>query len=251
MKTLKYTILAGILAIAASLTAAGRNTEKLVFDLHAGINIGGTTPMPFPVEIREIRGFNPLFLPYLEGNVTFWPDAGQWGITSGLRFEYKGMRTVAGVKNYSMEIIGDDGSRMAGVWTGTVATRMKSSYVTIPVLAAFKATDRIHVKAGIFASFLMEGDFGGQVYDGYLRVGDPTGDKINFSDGAVATYDFSNELAPAGYGIQLGADWRFREHLKLYADLSWALSDAFKKSFNTITFSMYPVYARLGVGYSF
>lgn len=250
MKTARYILMALAVAALSFHEADARRSGKWTFDLNAGINIGGATPIPMPVEIRELKSFNPLFLPYLEADATYWASP-KWGVLGGIRFEYKGMKTVARVKNYGMEIIGDDGSRMAGNWTGMVATRMKNSYVSIPVLAVFKATGDIHVKAGLFGSFLMDGDFGGKVYDGYLREGDPTGDKINFGEDAVAAYEFSTDLSPFHYGVQIGADWRFYESLKLYANLSWSFSDAFKPSFKTITFDMYPVYASLGVGYTF
>mgnify|MGYP000019570274 FL=1 len=59
------------------------------------------------------------------------------GIITGLRLENKGMRTKATVKNYNMEIIGYDGNRLKGNWTGGVRTKVQNSYITIPVLAAY------------------------------------------------------------------------------------------------------------------
>ena len=67
----------------------------------------------------------------------------------------------------------------------------------------------------------------------------------------AAPYDFSNQLRNFQWGVQLGADWEAFKHLKLYADLSWGLNDAFKKDFNTITFSMYPIYLNAGIAYLF
>ena len=40
----------------------------------------------------------------------------------------------------------------------------------------------------------MDGDFSGHVYEGYLRKDDPTGEKVNFNNGAIASYDFSSDL---------------------------------------------------------
>ena len=59
-----------------------------------------------------------------------------------------------------------------------------------------------------YVSYLTEGDFSGHVYDGYLREGDPTGPKIEFKDGRIATYDFSNRLRRFVYGAQMGISWR-------------------------------------------
>lgn len=100
------------------------------------------------------------------------------------------MRTKATVKNYNMEIIGYDGNRLKGNWTGGVRTKVQNSYITIPVLAAYKLNPRTTLKLGPYFSYLMDGDFSGHVYEGYLRENNPTGDKINFTNGAIATYDF-------------------------------------------------------------
>ncbi len=98
------------------------------------------------------------------------------------------MRTKATVKNYNMEIIGYDGNRLKGNWTGGVRTKVQNSYITIPVLAAYKLNPRTTLKLGPYFSYLMDGDFSGHVYEGYLRETNPTGDKINFTNGAIATY---------------------------------------------------------------
>ena len=90
-------------------------------DLKAGINIGGFSPLPLPVEIRSIDSYNPTLAVQLGLDITKWIDDSRiWGITSGLRFENKNMTTRATVKNYGMEIIGGDGNRMKGNWTGGV-----------------------------------------------------------------------------------------------------------------------------------
>ena len=75
------------------------------FDLKAGINIGGFSPLPLPVEIRSIDSYNPTLAVQLGLDITKWIDDSRiWGITSGLRFENKNMTTRATVKNYGMEI---------------------------------------------------------------------------------------------------------------------------------------------------
>ena len=87
--------------------------------MKAGFNIGGTSPLPLPQEIRAITGYSPNVCFAIEGNVTKWFDKDKkWGMILGLRLENKGMETKARVKNYGMEIIGDGGEHLAGNWTG-------------------------------------------------------------------------------------------------------------------------------------
>ena len=87
----------------------------LEYEVKAGFNIGGTAPIPLPVEIRDITGYNPTMAVAIEGNVTKWFDQEKkWGMRIGIRLDSKGMKTNAKVKNYGMEIIGEGGERIKG-----------------------------------------------------------------------------------------------------------------------------------------
>lgn len=224
----------------------------LEYEVNAGFNIGGTAPLPLPKEIRSIKGYSPNINLALEGNIIKWLDKyKKWGIMLGLRLESKGMETKAQTKNYGMEIIGQGGERMKGNWTGMVKTKFRASYFTIPVLAAYKISQRVRISGGPFISIQTSGDFSGHVYDGYLREGNPTGNKVNFTGSSVAPYDFSEDLRTILWGLQVGFTWRAFKHLNVYSNLTWGLNDVFKKDFNTITFAMYPIYLNVGFGYSF
>jgi hypothetical protein len=224
----------------------------LEYEVKAGFNIGGTSPLPLPAEIRKIKSYNPSMSIGIEGNVTKWfgPER-KWGARIALRLENKGMTTDARVKNYGMEIIGDGGEHVKGNWTGDVKTKVKNSYITVPVLAVYRFNNRLRGNIGVFASYMTEGDFSGHVYEGYLREGDPTGNKVNFSDGKTAPYDFSKDLRRFAWGPEAGIEWRAFKHLNVCGDLTWGVNDIFKKDFDTITFSMYPIYLNVGFAYLF
>ena len=224
----------------------------LEYEVKAGFNIGGTAPIPLPVEIRDITGYNPTMAVAIEGNVTKWFDQEKkWGMRIGIRLDSKGMKTNANVKNYGMEIIGEGGERIKGNWTGYVKTNVKNTYLSFPVLATHQFNRRFSMNLGPYFAYMLEGDFSGNVYDGYLREGDPTGNKVVFADGKNAPYDFSKNLRRFQWGAQLGAEWRAFKHLNVYADLTWGLNDIFQKDFDTITFAMYPIYLNVGFGYAF
>ena len=224
----------------------------LEYEVKAGFSLGGMAPMPLPEEIRSINRYNPSMAIAIEGNVTKWlGQSKRWGLAVGLRLENKGMVTEATVKNYNMEITGGAGEVISGVWTGDVKTKVRNSYLTVPILAAYKLSSRWNIKAGPYVSYLTSGEFSGNVFDGYLRNQDPTGSKIEFTDGKSATYDFSKDLRNFQWGAQLGAEWRAFKHLNVYADLTWGLNDMFLSDFETISFAMYPIYLNLGFGYAF
>ena len=223
----------------------------LEYEVKTGFNIGGATPLPLPREIRALTGYSPNVNLALEGDIIKWLGKEEkWGFIIGLRLETKGMEAEARTKNYSMEII-MDGRRMAGNWTGMVKTKYRASYFTVPVLAAWKVSDRVRLSAGPYVSIKTSGDFSGYVFDGYLREGGPTGDKVECYNEIQPSYDFSDELRTFQWGVQAGVTWRAFKHLNVHADLQWGLNDIFQKDFDTITFAMYPIYLNVGFGYAF
>lgn len=222
-------------------------TIGLEYRLKAGFNIGGTSPIPLPAEIRKINSYNPTTAFSIEGDVIKMFE-NKWGISAGVRLETKGMKTDATVKNYHMKMIASDGGEMEGQWTGGVTTTVKQSLLTIPVLAVYKISNRWEMELGPWFSYLISGEFFGTAYDGYLRDGDPVGEKVNVSS---ATYNFDNDLRRFQCGMQLGAQWRAFSHLNVSANLTWGVMPIFKKDFDTITFNMFPIYANLGFAYVF
>ena len=111
----KYILLLAITLVSVHTWAQENRTKTLInaalhgweYELKAGFIIGGTLPLPFPEEIRNIKSYNPTLSITIEGNMTKWlGEQKRWGVVTGLRLENKGMRTKAEVKNYGMEIIG-------------------------------------------------------------------------------------------------------------------------------------------------
>lgn len=216
--------------------------------LSAGFNVGGTAPLPLPREIRSIDGFNPLLNIAIEGDVQKRLAGSQWGVLVGLRLENKGMKTDATVKNYHMEMTADDGGYMEGSWTGHVKTKVRTTYLTVPVLATYAVNSRWQVAAGPYISYMFEGEFSGEAYDGYLRNVDPTGEKAEVTH---ASYNFSNDLRRFQWGVQAGVEFKAYKHLAAHAGLQWGLNGIFPHDFTAVTFSMYPVYANVGFSYLF
>lgn len=256
-----YRVIAALLLVSAIIPANAQDTQEkehkgllrsalvgLNYKIKAGFNIGGTSPLPLPREIREIRSYNPTLAIAIEGDVCKRFDHSKWGMLIGLRLETKGMKTDARVKNYHMEMTADDGGYMTGAWTGYVKTKVRNTYLSFPVLATCQVSKRWEVRFGPYFSYVMDRDFSGSAYDGYLRNIDPTGEKAYVTN---ATYDFSDDLRRFQWGLQLGGEWRAYKHLSLYADIEWGLNSIFPKGFESVTFDMYPIYANLGFAYVF
>lgn len=265
MKRINILLTAAMLGAATAATAANNEIKdgpsrdyapgsflgSLDYEVQAGLNIGGASPMPLPAEIRRIDGFDPGMNLMIGVKAVKWinPDS-KWGVGVALRFESKGMTTNATVKNYGMEII-DDGARVSGRWTGKVHTTYKTSQFTLPITAEYRINKRWSVNAGPYIALAMENKFDGYVHDGYLREGDPTGEKAVFEGDSRAVYDFSDNLRKFQWGVMAGASWVAYKHLSVNANLAWGCQGIFQSSFKTITFSMYPIFLNIGFGYKF
>lgn len=227
-------------------------TQNTAYQVRTQFSIGGSTPLGIPAEIREINSYNPTLQLGLELNATKWFTAEQrWGMRVGIRFEGRGMKTDARVKNYYTQIDGDEGKQTKGYFTGNVKTKMKNSYVTFPILALYQVNDKWNVYGGVYLSGLIDQDFTGYVYDGVLREGNPLGTPVEFEDGAKGEYDFSGELNRFQWGTELGFEYKMNDQFRLFSDLNWGLNNLFKKDFDAITFKMYSIYLNVGFGYQF
>ena len=248
MKKIAATIL--MLTIAILSLSAQESTPKWEFDAKIGVNIGGTSPIPLPEEIRKIESYSPQFAPTIEATATRRIN-GRWGVSCGLRAEKRAMSTQAQVKNYRTEIIGEGGNKLRGNWTGKVHTECDNLYLTIPLQAVYRLNKHFDFSGGVFFSYLLDGSFDGYVNDGYLRKDNPTGDKIVFDKANKGTYDFSNEINNFSWGVQAAAHWNTSDRVKLSAQLTWGANELFKSSFKTISFAMYPIYLNIAAGYRF
>lgn len=224
-------------------------TVGMEFRLKAGIAIGGTAPLPIPLQIQGVEGFKPGINTSLEAE--FVQDFNSpFGFSTGLRLETKGMTTNASVKNYGMSL-SQGGQDISGYWWGMVETQVSNSYLTLPILFLWKPSERWDIKIGPYGSFVINRQFSGYAYNGYFRAGDPTGEKTVFEGDNKAPYDFHKNISRWDWGVQLAADWRAFPHLLVGLDLTWGMKDMFKKDFETIAFNMYPIFLRLNFGYAF
>ncbi|MDR1021839.1 MAG: PorT family protein [Prevotellaceae bacterium] len=218
------------------------------FKIKAGVNIGGTSPMGIPAQVREIKSFNPLISFSIGADVVRWLDA-RWGVSSGVRFENKGMTTVARVKEYAMRLRTESGE-MSGLFTGEVETKVKNGYLNIPLALHYRALTPLSVHAGAYYACLLDPSFTGSAYGGHFRQGNP-GSESNIGMAEPSYYGFSSELNRHDVGLLCGVEWDVLRHLAASFDLSWGLRSVFAKGFTGVSFAMYNVYSNFAFGYRF
>ena len=222
--------------------------DSLNYTFRIGYNIGGTAPVGMPATIRKLNSYD------FQPNITLGFDTqkdlwGKWGLAAGVHLENKGMMIDATVKNYHMKMV-QSGNELEGMYTGRLVTDCNLWMLTVPVMATFH-TGRWLIECGPYVSYVATRSFKGHVYDGYLRTGNPTGDKVDMGPEGDdnPTYDFSDDMRKCHVGMLLGADCRLGERIGVYADLTWGLNGAFKNSFKTIEQTLYPIYGTIGLTY--
>lgn len=226
-------------------------SENIDYEIRAHFSIGGTSPLGLPKEIRKIESYNPTLQLGLSAQATKWfGEQSVWGLRMGVSVTGKGMKTEASVKNYLTEII-QDGSKVGGYYTGKVQTKVKNTYVVLPVSAVYKLSEKWKLYSGLHVSFLIDRNFDGYVSDGYLRQGSPVGLKISFEGDNTAAYDFSNAVNNIQWGMQIGGEWALKKHLNLFAEVEYDFNSLLDRDFKSISFTMHNIYLNIGFGYKF
>ena len=221
----------------------------LRYMVRLGYSLGGTAPVGMPATIRSLDKYTPTNNTLL-GLDAYKPLTEKWGLQAGFHYQNKGMKTDAKVKGYSMEMRRGD-ETLSGLFTGNVVTEVDEWMVTLPLQVAYNVSPKLRLKFGPYFSYVLSNNFSGYAYDGYLREGDPTGQKVELGhdEGERGDYDFTDNLRHWQFGVDVGADWYFSHRLGMYADLSWGLSAIFQKDFKTISQKLYPIYGSVGLIY--
>ncbi|GHV49110.1 membrane protein [Bacteroidia bacterium] len=227
--------------------AEGNAQELWEYKIQAGYNLGGSSPLPLPAEIRAIEKYSPeKFSPHVALEATRWFNE-KWGISAQVALDSKGFTVRDKVKNMYTEIeIDGNPDPQTGNFTGKNTTEVHNSYLTIPITAAYRASNRWLTQLGLYAAYLYQPRFEGTASDGYIRRGSPIGEKI---DVPHASFDFSKEQNRFDYGLILAEEWKFHGRFALRGQLNWGLHSLFPSGFTGMSFNMYNIYGMLGISY--
>ncbi len=221
------------------------------YQVRAHFSIGGSAPLGMPRTIRKIEHYNPKLQLGLALNATKWLQKNrQWGIRVGVAVESKGMETEARVKNYRTQIR-QDHAEVSGYFYGLVKTEVKNTYVTVPLNVVYNFSKQWNFYGGFYFSFAIDRRFRGNVSEGYLRQGAPTGPKLIFENGSRAPYDFSKEVNIFQWGTQLGAAWELHDRFFLFFETNYGITPILAPDFTAVSFSLHNIYLDLGFGYRF
>jgi hypothetical protein len=248
MKHIQIVFFAAWTAISVSSVHARTSTlmHPWEFKINAGYNIGGTSPLPLPAEIRKIERY-ALHGLALHGalETTYWFNK-KWGLTTQIASDLKGFTAQDQVVSLWTEMEMDNESYTKGTFTGSNETSIKNTYLTVPALASYRLSDKWYLQAGLYAAWLYNSGFKGNASDGYLRENGPTGEKILVD---FARFDFSEQQRLFDWGGMAAAEWNFSSCFFLRGQLAWGFVSIFPSDFTGMPFKMYNVYGTIAISY--
>lgn len=235
--------------LAARPVQAQYSLSDLQLKARAGYSIGGTAPLGLPASIRSIESFR-LTPNFMVGIDAMMPLTERLGLQAGLHFEIKDMDGEVTTKGYHMQVK-MDADELEGLYTGHVRQKVRQRMLTLPVQLTYTLGQSIQLRGGPYVSLLLNKDFSGYAFSGYLRKDTPTGAKVVMGDkeGEWATYDFSDDMRRWQAGVNVGADWAFYRQAGLSLDLAWGLTGIHRSDFKAVQQTLYPIYGTLGLFY--
>ena len=230
-------------------TRANAFSDDLELRSRIGYHIGATAPLNMPATVRSVDAYH-LTASFLLGLDVMKPVSEKFGLQTGLRLENKGMDGEISTKAYRMEMRTKD-SYTAGVYTGQIRQKVREWMLTLPLQMTYKLSRQIQLKGGPYASLLIDKEFSGIAFNGYLRQDGPTGPKVLMGnkEGEWATYDFSEHMRNLQMGIAIGAYWQVHRRLGVSIDVNWGLTGILKSDFKTVEQTLYPIYGTIGIFY--
>ena len=245
-------IIALVFGIALSSSAndsIASNRNGMEYKVAAGFNIGGTSPIGLPAEVRDINSYKPTPNLSIAGYAIkmFNPT---WGLKAGLRFENKGMETGINVKNYKMTVniqSGDAIGVKTGYFTGDIKNKTRMGYLTIPVSAVYRLNKQWDFHAGIYAAYALDYNFTGKVVQGQIRE-TPLTPIIGITK---ADYNYSDDLQKWDVGAEIGAACKVYRNLAIEANFTWGFISVLDPDKRKMDMDNYNLYLNLGVSYTF
>ncbi|MEA4978996.1 MAG: porin family protein [Petrimonas sp.] len=247
---IKLILIACISAISLfTLKAQETVNKKIEWSMGVGFNIGATAPLSVPQEVRSIDLYSPNVNPNLRLNAIYNFDE-KWGAGIGLQYETKGMRVKSQVKHMYINFVPVGGDpktdNLEGYFVGKNSSEISNSYLTIPIYATYRISNKWRLKGGCYFSNTLKSKFTGSVSDGYLRIYSPVGDKqiIDFEE-----FDFSEDVRDYDIGFILDAEYKLTNRISITGGLSWGMMPIFYSERSPMQFKMRNYYGAFGISY--
>lgn len=246
MKNMQFRIIAvfAVLCFLFTPFALAQQMER-GFDLSfvGGLNIGATTPVPIPKDLK-LTSYNPKLNPKLGANLVYYLNE-NWGVGAGLGLDWKGMKIHTKVTDVHLSINVPEHGLLTGYVTGRGTTSVKTLYLTQPIYGVYRFNAKWQMKAGVYLAETLSRKFDGDVTNVKIAVESPSTREMEVP---YATLDYSNDVRKFDAGLLLGSEFRLNDHIGFYGDFTWSFTPYFSKTV-PIHFTMRNIYLSLGMTY--
>jgi len=255
MKILQYkTLLLAVMTLActsaSALTANNEGEEKnsnVEILPYWASNWGATTSFGAPKETRKINT-SKLYYNYVFGVDLTKMITPRWGVTSGLRFERKANGSSVEMKNFLTTVtLAGAGTPTHGYFTGKNTSKNDNKYLTLPLLAVYRANKDWDFRMGAYFSYALSRCYTGEATDGKIRESP----LVPATAVTYSTSDFSDDITKYDIGLQLGTVHRIWKELYVTMDVTWGLVNTLDSPRSGMTMNVYNLYYCMGLGWKF
>ncbi len=241
MKIKKFIIVVISVLFCSVLSFSQQMNSGLDYSFLTGINIGATTPVPVPGDLK-IKSYYPRINPKLGGNIAYYFND-RFGVGAGLTVDWKGMNVHTKVTDVHLSVDVPNLGTLTGYVTGKNTTEVSTFYLTQPIYGIYRFNPKWQAKLGFYMAEVLSTKFKGNVTNVDIVVESPLPQEREIS---YATLDYSDDVHLFDFGILAGGEFRMNKHIGFFADFSWALTPYFSRQV-PIHFTMRNVYLSLGV----
>ena len=149
------------------------------------------------------------------------------------------------LRNYKLSVTLQDDGRKEGYFTGDIENKTMSHYITLPLLAVFRPSDKWDVFGGFYLSWAFSRKFVGKAHNGSIRE-TPLHDRIAVRNG---TYDYSSDIRKYDIGAKVGAAYYISKKVSIQAEVQIGFIDQLDPSTRKIDQSLYNVFLNIGAAY--
>ncbi len=244
IRHLIFLFLTGIYSLLHLPSASAQQMDSgLDFNFLLGVNLGATTPVPIPGDLK-IRSYNPKFNPLMGANLTYYFNE-HFGIGTGLMLDWKGMKVGTRVTDVHLSVDVPDVGTLTGYVTGKNTTKVSTLYLVQPVYASWRFNPRWQLKGGIYLAEALSRSFKGNVRDVNILVESPITQEREVS---YATLNYGDHTRRFDLGLLAGTEFRMNDHIGFYADFTWGVIPYFSSEV-PIRFTMRNIYFSVGMTY--
>jgi len=212
-----------------------------------GSNWGATTSFGTPQETRKINT-SKMYYNYVFGTDLTQMFSSKWGMTTGLRFERKANGSSVEMKNFLTTVtLAGAGTPTHGYFTGKNKCKNDNKYLTIPLLAVYRANADWDFRFGGYFSYAVSRCYTGEATDGKIR-------ETPLVPATAVTYstsDFSDDITKYDIGIQVGTVHKVWKQLYVTMDIDWGLVNTLDSPRSGMTMNVYNLYYCMGLGWKF